>query len=106
MSSIAYCQKPILPYSSWGGHIENGEVCGESLPECQSEDSSSSQNEESSSSEKLSSSSEESSSSVTESSSSKEGEGESSSSEDDCDDPDGCDIDRTGLECFNKYVIA
>ena len=70
MSSNAYCQKPLLPYSAWGGHIENGEECGETLPECLSEGSSSSQNEESSSSEELSSSSEESSSSVEESSSS------------------------------------
>ena len=72
MSSIAYCQKPDMYNSTWGGYIENGEVCGETLPECQSEDSSSSQNEESSSSEELSSSSE-------------EGEIDSSSSDDDVD---------------------
>lgn len=83
MESVAYCQKPDLIYEGgWGGEIVNDDECGETLPECQSVDSSSSQDDESSSSEDLSSSSEESSSSVEESSSSENDENSSGSEED------------------------
>lgn len=94
MSSIAYCQKPDMYNSTWGGYIEDADECGETLPECLSEASSSSQDDESSSSEKMSSSSEESSSSVEESSSSEEDE-DSSSSEDDVDSSSSEDDDES-----------
>ncbi|MCQ2054893.1 MAG: hypothetical protein MJY82_06330 [Fibrobacter sp.] len=64
MESAAYCRKSDLIYEGgWGGEIENDDECGETLPECQSDESSSSQGEESSSSELASSSSQENSSS-------------------------------------------
>lgn len=87
MESIAYCEKADLIHEDgWGGEIINDDECGETLPECLSEGSSSSETIESSSSEKNSSSSEsiKSSSSEAESSSSEE-DVESSSSEEEID---------------------
>ncbi len=88
MESVAYCQKPDLIYEGgWGGKIVNDDECGETLPECLSEGSSSSETVESSSSEELSSSSEyiESSSSEDPESSSSEEKIDSSSSDGDDD---------------------
>ena len=99
MTSNAYCQKPSIDANlddSWGGEIVNDDECGETLPECLSESSSSSQSETSSSSEDLSSSSQiESSDSAEESSSSEDansGDESSSSESGDCDedDPNAC----------------
>lgn len=100
MVSNAYCKAPSIDPNSdengWGGKIlfKGGEQCGETLPECKSEESSSSQSEGSSSSENLSGSSEESSSSVEESSSSGFDE-DSSSSEDDVDSSSSEDDDES-----------
>ncbi len=86
MVSKAYCKAPsvdALSDDGWGGHIENDDECGETLPECKNEGSSSSENVQSSSSEELSSSSEyiESSSSEEIDSSSSDGDENSSSSD-------------------------
>ncbi len=95
MESVAYCQKPDLIYEGgWGGEIVNDDECGETLPECQNEGSSSSEFIESSSSEEQESSSSEDN---VESSGS---EGMESSSSEVCNNPDSCEVDRTGVKCY------
>ena len=97
--------------NDWGGYYNTDQhpscspLKSTSLPGCS--ESSSSQDDESSSSEELSSSSEESSSSVEESSSSEDDEESSSSEEniessssEECYDPDSCETDRIGVECY------
>ena len=88
MASNAYCKRPSIDAfedSNWGGEIVNDDECGETLPECLSEGSSSSvgEDEQSSSSETpVSSEAESSSSEEEELESSSSGEIDSSSSED------------------------
>ena len=100
--------------NQWGSELQavgtvfGDYICGDkdpSLPGCS--ESSSSQDDGSSSSEELSSSSDESSSSEEESSSSEDGEESSSSEEniessssEECYDPDSCETDRIGVECY------
>ncbi len=104
-----YICKPTDLAALWGGEITkinpSGGSCGAPLPNCS--ESSSSQDDGSSSSEELSSSSDESSSSEEESSSSEDGEESSSSEEniessssEECYDPDSCETDRIGVECY------
>ena len=110
MESIAYCQKPDLIYEGgWGGKIVNDDECGETLPECLSEGSSSSvgEDEQSSSSQELLSSDSQYSSFEAESSSSEEfgpessDSGINSSSSDDGDDPSSSSGGgERGTQCY------
>lgn len=113
MTSNAYCQKPSIDANlddSWGGKIVNDEECGETLPECLSESSSSSQSEISSSSEDLSSSSQiESSDSAEESSSSEDansGDESSSSESGDCDEDNPYDCSSASEESSSSEVLC
>lgn len=113
MTSNAYCQKPSIDANlddSWGGKIVNDEECGETLPECLSESSSSSQSEISSSSEDLSSSSQiESSESAEESSSSENansGDESSSSESGNCDEGNPYDCSSASEESSSSEVLC
>ena len=114
MVSNAYCKAPSIDPNSddngWGGKIDfNGDdQCGEKLPECLGDGSSSSEFTESSSSEELSSSSEAPVSSEAESSSSEE-DVESSSSEEEIDsssseDDDGSSSSEESSSSFDVFM--